>query len=212
MKRKLMVMAFALVAAAAAVSLGASGAQAQSPGVIASTGGPYSGVPGAGIQFNAGGSAGFQLTYFWNFGDGTVGSGIAPVKAYAAPGTYTVALTVRDAFGFQSTQYTNAFVSGVVAVPNLVASCINTPDGLRVCDNGVVAPYGVGALVVGNNRIIAPVAAPVQLGSVGACNIYGGSCVVATTPYGVTSVYGTTVYANPFGCTTMLINGVTVCR
>jgi PKD repeat protein len=36
------------------------------------------------------------LTYNWNFGDGSTGTGASPTKVYAAPGTYSVALTVSD--------------------------------------------------------------------------------------------------------------------
>ncbi|MCB0771185.1 MAG: PKD domain-containing protein, partial [Flavobacteriales bacterium] len=37
-----------------------------------------------------------ELDHFWDFGDGTTGSGIDPEHAYAIPGTYTVSLTVSD--------------------------------------------------------------------------------------------------------------------
>jgi predicted transcriptional regulator len=37
-----------------------------------------------------------RLTYFWDFGDGTVGAGDAPGHAYSQAGTYNVTLTVSD--------------------------------------------------------------------------------------------------------------------
>lgn len=53
---------------------------------------------------NADGSA---LTYSWDFGDGTTGSGISVNHKYAASGTYKVTLTVRSANGgFASTTQT----------------------------------------------------------------------------------------------------------
>jgi DNA/RNA endonuclease G (NUC1) len=43
------------------------------------------------------------LTWAWTFGDGSTATGVAPVKAYAHGGTYTVTLTVMDAWGWPST-------------------------------------------------------------------------------------------------------------
>jgi subtilisin family serine protease len=48
-------------------------------------------------------SARVTATYAWDFGDGTVGSGRHLSHAYAAGGTYTVALTVVDANGTSTT-------------------------------------------------------------------------------------------------------------
>ena len=42
------------------------------------------------------------ITYSWNFGDGSTGTGANPTHAYAAPGTYNVTLTVQNNVGSDS--------------------------------------------------------------------------------------------------------------
>ncbi len=39
------------------------------------------------------------VSYAWDFGDGTTGTGETTTHIYTDPGTYTVTLTVRDAAG-----------------------------------------------------------------------------------------------------------------
>jgi len=66
---------------------------------VADPGGPYVGAPGQMITFDGSGSAdpnGDTLTYSWDFGDGSTGSGVSPTHSYAAAGTYTVSLVVND--------------------------------------------------------------------------------------------------------------------
>jgi PKD repeat protein len=66
----------------------------------ANPGGPYNGVTGQPLALNGSGStdpnSGQTLTYSWNFGDGTSGSGPTPSHTYAAAGIYIVSLTVTD--------------------------------------------------------------------------------------------------------------------
>jgi len=56
---------------------------------------------GTTVVFNAGGSSDNVaiVSYEWNFGDGTTGTGITTTHTYKEPGTYTVMLRVRDAAG-----------------------------------------------------------------------------------------------------------------
>jgi PKD repeat protein len=66
---------------------------------VADAGGPYSGVVGSPITFNGSGSMdldGTIMSYLWNFGDSTTGTGVSPTHTYTIPGNYTVILTVTD--------------------------------------------------------------------------------------------------------------------
>ena len=44
-------------------------------------------------------SAGDNLTYVWDFGDGQTSSEHSPVHEYSAPGEFTVTLTTTNPFG-----------------------------------------------------------------------------------------------------------------
>lgn len=71
----------------------------------ARAGGPYSAQPGVPISFDGTGSTdpdGNILTWEWDFGDGSAGSGAAPTHAYATAGDYTVTLVVTDDSGTKS--------------------------------------------------------------------------------------------------------------
>ncbi|MBI4847458.1 MAG: PKD domain-containing protein [Nitrospirae bacterium] len=65
---------------------------------VADAGGPYFIEKGFPVVFNASNSADDMgiLTYTWDFGDGTTGTGAKPAHTYSAEGTYTVSLTVKD--------------------------------------------------------------------------------------------------------------------
>jgi hypothetical protein len=57
---------------------------------------------GDAVTFDASGSVargGGDLNYFWDFGDGTTGTGVNPTHKYAADGWYTAILSVRNAAG-----------------------------------------------------------------------------------------------------------------
>ena len=62
-------------------------------------GGPYAGVVNVPVQFDGTGSTdpdGSIVQYAWTFGDGGTSSRLNPTHTYAAPGPYTVTLTVTD--------------------------------------------------------------------------------------------------------------------
>jgi len=54
---------------------------------------------GTTVYFDASASTGNILTYEWNFGDETTGTGVTPSHTYHKTGTYTVTLTVKDVAG-----------------------------------------------------------------------------------------------------------------
>lgn len=84
---------------------------------IANAGGPYQGYVNVPVTFNGTGSSdpeGQTLTYRWNFGDGTSGSGATPSHSYSAKGTYTVTLIVNDG------ALDSAPVTTSVTIPNRV--------------------------------------------------------------------------------------------
>jgi len=76
--------------------------------------GPYQMINvGQQVQFDGSGSFdtdGSIVSYYWDFGDGTMGSGVSPFHTYASEGTYTVFLTVTDDKGAKDIDFTNIFV------------------------------------------------------------------------------------------------------
>ena len=78
-------------------------AVAQPP--TASLSGPGAANAGQPVTFDASGSSdpqGSSLSYGWDFGDGTSGSGAVIAHAFTIPGPHNVTLTVTDALGFAS--------------------------------------------------------------------------------------------------------------
>ncbi|WP_430814663.1 S8 family serine peptidase [Carboxylicivirga sp. RSCT41] len=82
---------------------------------LADAGGPYVGDEGAAITFDGTGSSdadGDPLSYSWDFGDGSTGTGVTPSHTYVSAGTYTAILTVSD--GTDSDQATAAVTVNAV--------------------------------------------------------------------------------------------------
>ena len=91
---------------------------------VGNAGGPYSGQTNAAITFDGRGSTdpdNDQLSYAWDFGDGTKGSGATPVHVYASAGTFVVLLAVDDGRGGTDTASTSASIQ---AAPDLIPPVI----------------------------------------------------------------------------------------
>ena len=111
-------------------------------------GGPYNGQPGQVITFNGNQSTpktGETITaYVWNFGDNTSnGTGVTVQHTYAAPGTYTVTLTVTGSGGGTHSATTTARITEPGSGPLQIQARTFLPT-LHEQFPIVVDPAGVG--------------------------------------------------------------------
>lgn len=108
---------------------------------VASAGGPYAGAEGSAVALTMGvtDSDDDALTYSWDLGDGTMGSGTTPptTHVYADNGAYDIMLAVDDGRGGVDTARTTATISNVA--PSLASFSVSTtPRGLT--DGAVTVP------------------------------------------------------------------------
>ncbi|MCK5148322.1 PKD domain-containing protein [bacterium] len=92
-------------------------------GIYADPGGPYTGIEGTAVTFDASNSIG-AITYGWDFGDGATGQGIAPSHIYNDNGVYTLMLTAYDKNGLAGQPATT-----IVTVSN-VAPVVDAGDDI----------------------------------------------------------------------------------
>lgn len=142
--RRVLVLAFMIATAVAAVGIGVRSADAQIALPVANPGGPYTGVVGVPITMSGAASTGVNLTFSWSFGDGTTGVGPVVSKVYSAPGVYTVTLTVADAFGQVSSASTTATVT---LGPGAGPFCGGSLWDLACTSTPVVPPFTAGCFL-----------------------------------------------------------------
>ena len=88
---------------------------------VANAGGPYTGKFASPVTFSGALSTdpqGQSLTYAWNFGDNTTGTGVSPTHTYSAIGPFTVTLTVSNTSGVTGSATTTAAIAAIPPVPN----------------------------------------------------------------------------------------------
>jgi DNA/RNA endonuclease G (NUC1) len=98
---------------------------------VAATDGPYSGyLPNESISMSGAGSsdadAGQVLTYAWDFGDGSTGTGVNVSHAYSTGGVYNVQLIVTDPLGLADTVTTTATVTSQADAANAAKGLIQS--------------------------------------------------------------------------------------
>ncbi|MBC8027554.1 MAG: PKD domain-containing protein [Steroidobacteraceae bacterium] len=83
------------------------------------------------------------LTYAWNFGDGTTGSGAVSSHNYAVHGSYTVTLTVRDDGGLTTTATQSISLLAPPATPTVVVQPgARTPNSMVQLTASATDPQG----------------------------------------------------------------------
>lgn len=93
-------------------------------------------VLGQPTQFQATTQAGTGLAYVWNFGDGDIATGQAPVHIYAAPGSYTVIVTATNGVSTGAAQTT-------VLVEEALAGVGLLPQGAIVGEVGRAVTFSI---------------------------------------------------------------------
>src|ERR671922_532698 len=127
-----------------------SGIANAAPTAVASAD-PKTAAAGETVTFSAAGSfdhldSPADLTYAWDFGDGTTGSGATATHAYAAKGTYEATLTVTDSEGLSDTDTVTVTVLGPdLQVTNLAAGEGKVKQGQTARVTATVRNAGPGS-------------------------------------------------------------------
>lgn len=122
------------------------GAGNQAP--TADAGGPYSGTSDVEVAFDGSASSdadGSIVSYDWDFGDGTTGTGETTGHTYASQGTYNVSLTVTDDSGASDSASTTVSIDSANQAPTANAGgpyTANAGDSLVFDGTGSSDPDG----------------------------------------------------------------------
>ena len=135
---------------------------------IAVTDGPYAGyLTGESIPMSAAASTDADnqtLTYAWDFGDGSTGSGVTVSHAYATAGTFNVQLVVTDELGLADTVVTTATVTslsqGTTDLKAMVTGLLNggkisrgNATSLNAKLDAAIAAFGRGNTTAAANQL-----------------------------------------------------------
>lgn len=106
------------------------------------TASPTAGFPNLTVRFQDASSMGGSpiLAWTWSFGDGTFASIPNPIHTYTRPGTYTVSLTVTNAFG-SDTETKNNFI--VLDTPSEQEAIGPAGGAANIKGVGIAVPAGV---------------------------------------------------------------------
>ncbi len=118
---------------------------------VADAGGPYSKEVGQPITFDGSGSYdsdGYVVSYEWDFGDGSTGSGVAPVHTYSTAGTYNVTLTVWDNKGATGTDTASAVAENFIHIDGVSV----TATGTKIAGITYVTATAVVTILESNNN------------------------------------------------------------
>ena len=113
---------------------------------IANANGPYTGIEGQTVEFNASASydpEGMPLTYYWEFGDGETAVTTQPTTShvYAQEGNYTVTLIVNDSVQNSTPSITYALINDTEPIAEFTANQTSGFAPLRVQFNDSSVSY-----------------------------------------------------------------------
>jgi PKD repeat protein len=116
----------------------------------ASAGTGYYAWPNTVLMFDGSGSYdpdGTIVTYSWNFGDGTTGTGVRPQHTYTTAGNRTVTLTVTDDSGASASASAAVTIAAARTVTNVVWTQLTGPVAF-IAPSGI---YKVGTTTVSDS-------------------------------------------------------------